>query len=159
MSVRPTIPPAPHTGGCLCGAVRYRVDVRPRAVNGCHCTDCKRVSGGTHAVFLHVERATLTLEQGELARFRKTADSGRQLDIARCAQCGTRLWHEPLAAPTLMFVAAGTLDDPSWAIPTSHIWTSRIAPGVTLEADAQVYADAPTDRRALWDHFAGIYGA
>lgn len=154
---RPPIPPAPFAGGCLCGAVRYSIAQRPMAVNACHCTDCKHLSGGTHGIFLHVPRATLTLEQGTLARYRKTADSGRQLDIARCAACGTRLWHEPLAAPTLMFVAPGTLDEPDWAIPTSHIWASRMAPGVAVEPDAAVYDGAPTDRQELWDRFAEIY--
>ena len=147
---------AKREGGCLCGAVRYAIAARPMAVTACHCTDCKRVSGGTHAVFLHVPRDTLQ-HQGDLARFRKTADSGRQLDIARCARCGTRLWLEPIAAPTLMFVAAGTLDDPAWAIPTSHIWTSRKAPDVPIEADALVYDEGPADRQPLWDRFAAIY--
>jgi hypothetical protein len=141
----------------LCGAARYRIERQPLAVNACHCIDCKRSSGGTHAIFLHVKRENLVHEQGELARYRKTADSGREIDIARCAACGTRLWHEPLAAPELAFVAAGTLDDPSWAMPTSHIWTSRMTPGVMIEADALVYEGAPPDRQAIWDRFGELY--
>ena len=35
----------------------------------------------------------------------------------RCARCGVRMWHEPLASTDLVFVAAGTLDDPNWAVP------------------------------------------
>ncbi len=155
--MRPPIPPPPHVGGCLCGAARYRVDMQPLAVNACHCMDCKRSSGGAHATFLHLQREKVTLESGDLARFRKTGDSGREIDIARCAQCGTRLWHEPLAAPQLMFMAAGTLDDASWVVPTSHIWTSRMAPNFPLEPDALVFEHGPSDRQIIWDKFSELY--
>ena len=29
-------------------------------------------------------------------------------------------------------VAAGTLDDPSWVVPTTHIWTSRAMPSALI---------------------------
>lgn len=103
-------------------------------------------------------RAELVIDDGDFVRFRKTADSGRHIDIARCAACGTRLWHEPLAAPELVFVAAGTLDDSSWAVPTSHIWTSRAASDFPFETDALVYPFAPGDRQTLWDNFTKLYG-
>ena len=175
--MRPPIPPAPHPGGCLCGAVRYRIEMQPMAVNACHCTDCKRSSGAPFAVFLHVARDRLVVERplvepppvdppplnapplngGDLIRFRKTADSGREIDIARCARCGTRVWHEPLAAPQLVFVAAGTLDDPSWVVATSHIWTSRMAADVVAAPDALIFEEAPSDRQAIWDRFSELY--
>ena len=40
---------------------------------------------------------------------------------AFCAECGTRLWHEPLVGAEYVLIAAGALDDASWAIPTSPI--------------------------------------
>ncbi len=33
------------TGGCLCGAVRYELQGRLRAVVACHCGQCRRTSG------------------------------------------------------------------------------------------------------------------
>ena len=33
------------TGGCLCGAVRYRVDGSLRDVLICHCEECRRWNG------------------------------------------------------------------------------------------------------------------
>lgn len=159
MVVRPPIPAPPYAGGCLCGAVRFSIVARPRAVNACHCLDCQKSSGTGAAVFLHCERADVTLQQGDLARYRKTAESGRAIDIARCATCGTRLWHEPVAMPTLMFVAAGTLDDARWAIPTSHIWTRTKWPDAVIAEDAIVCDGPASDRQILWDRFAEIYGA
>lgn len=156
---RPPLPPPPHAGGCLCGAVRYCIAARPLAVNACHCTDCKRLSGGAAGIFVHATRETLIVESGALAHYRKTADSGRQVDVARCAVCGSRMWHAPAAGGEVAFVTVGSLDDPSWAIPTSHIWTSRAAPDAAYADDALMFEGPPPDRQLLWDRFAEIYPA
>ncbi len=34
-----------HTGGCLCGGVRYQVRGELRGVIACHCSQCRRTSG------------------------------------------------------------------------------------------------------------------
>jgi hypothetical protein len=104
---------------------------------------------GAREAFVH--------EAGAVERYRKRADSGNEIDIVRCAACGVRLWHEPLSAPQLVFVAAGTLDDPSWAIPTSHIWVKRASPGVVLQDDALICDGGPSSREALYDAFDRVY--
>ena len=96
---------------------------------------------------------------GETQTYRKKADSGRELDIYRCAKCGTRMFHRNLASQALVFITAGTLDDPSWAVPTSHIWVEKISPGVTMEDDAIKVVGQPADRQILMDAFAKVYGA
>lgn len=153
---RPAIPPPPHAGGCLCGAVRYRFDARPSAINACHCTDCKKLTGATNLLMILGPREAFAFE-GEVDRYRKRADSGNEIDIVRCAKCGVRLWHEPLSAPQMVIFAAGTLDDPSWVVPTSHIFTRSVSSGVVIQDDALVLLDGPTDRRALFEAFDRIY--
>jgi hypothetical protein len=155
---RPPIPEPPHAGGCLCGAVRYRLTVRPMAVNACHCTDCKKLTGATNLLMLLGPRDAFVQERGAIERYRKRADSGNEIDIVRCAKCGVRMWQEPLAAPHLVFVAAGTLDDASWAIPTSHIWVKRASPGVVFQDDALIVDGGPRDRQELIDAFQRVYG-
>ena len=157
MIKRPPLPNPPFVGGCLCRAVRWRFDARPLALNACHCRDCKKLTGSTHAEVLIGERAAFHHEQGEVARFRKRADSGREIDVVRCATCGTRSWHEPLAAPKLIFIMAGGLDDPSWFLPTGHIWAEQAAPGYLFAEDAVRIEGQPGDRQVLLDAFARIY--
>ena len=139
--------------------MRYRISARPRAVNACHCLDCKRQSGSDAGIFLHQPRETFVCEQGEFATYRKTADSGRHIDISRCATCGTRMWHEPVAVPGLVLICAGTLDDSSWVIPTSHIWLSSASGAAAIADDAILFDLAAPDRQLLWDRFAEIYPA
>lgn len=149
---RPPLPPPPYVGGCLCGAVRYAYGARPMALNACHCGHCKRLTGADYVKMLVGERVHFTYE-GATDVYRKTAESGRQIDIQRCAQCGARLWHEPLSAPHLLFISAGTLDDTSWTTPTSHIWVELAGPGVTFAPDAAVIEGQPKERAQLFDAF------
>ena len=41
------------TGGCLCGAVRYRATVDPIRVVNCHCGMCRRASGAAFLTHVH----------------------------------------------------------------------------------------------------------
>ena len=84
---RPPVPAPPHRGGCLCGAVRYSYDAAPLATVACHCRDCQKLTGATNLLTIYAERAAFRHEQGELARYRKRADSGREADYVRCARC------------------------------------------------------------------------
>jgi hypothetical protein len=153
---RPPIPAPPYGGGCLCGAVRYRVNARPLTITACHCDACKKLSGGTNLLVFTTPREGFEHLSGDVQRFRRTAESGRQSDVVRCAACGTRLWHEPLAFP-VMTVTGGTLDDPSWVVPASEIWVELALPAAIFHSDAARFHGQP-DRQAQLDAFAALYG-
>jgi len=36
--------PAPYTGGCQCGALRYVLEAEPQWLVACPCTECQRQS-------------------------------------------------------------------------------------------------------------------
>jgi len=152
---RPPIPNPPYEGGCLCGAVRYRLNARPATMNACHCDACKKLSGGTGLLVITAPREAFS-HAGAVHRYRRTADSGRQSDVVRCAVCGTRLWHEPLSFP-IVTLAAGTLDDPGWVVPASEIWVEKASPAAIFHSDAVRFHGQP-DRQAQIDAFQSLYG-
>lgn len=154
---RPPIPDPPYRGGCLCGAVRYSFSARPRAINACHCRDCQKLTGATNLLTVYAPRESFVHEQGKVDRFRKRADSGRESDYFRCASCGCRLWHEPLTMPQFTMVAAGTLDDPSWAVPATHIWTSRALAAAAIPEGVATWELGPADRLELIAEFEKVY--
>ena len=121
--------------------------------------DCKKLTGATNLLMILTSRDALSHNDGKLDRFRKRADSGNEVDIVRCAACGVRLWHEPLNAPQVVIVAVGTLDDSSWAVPTSHIFVRSVSPGVVIQDDALVLQGGPTDRNVIFDAFNRLYPA
>lgn len=42
------------TGGCLCGAVRYRIEGDPLLTAVCHCRNCQRQAGSAMSVLIGV---------------------------------------------------------------------------------------------------------
>ena len=52
--MRRALPAFPVEGGCVCGAVRYRLSGRPRTLYACYCHDCQRFSGGAHSMSMPV---------------------------------------------------------------------------------------------------------
>ena len=157
MTERPPIPNPPYQGGCLCGQVRYTITARPLALNACHCTDCKVSTGSDHIEMIIVPSEAFS-HTGETHNFIKTAASGRQLDIHRCAKCGTRVFHHNTVNKALVFIPSPTLDNRDWAIPTSHIWIERASPDAVMRDDAVKIEGQPTDRALLMDAFTKIYG-
>jgi hypothetical protein len=156
MTARPPIPDPPYEGGCLCGATRYRLEHRPQTMGACHCDACKKMSGGTNLLVITAPREAFHHLSGEVQRYRRTAQSGRQSDVVRCAACGTRLWHEPLAFP-IVTIATGTLDDPSWVVPAHHIWVEKASPAAIMQDDAlQIEGQPP--REAQIAAFKKLYG-
>ena len=50
------------TGGCMCGAVRYRISAKPMAAALCHCNRCRPQSGSAFSTVIILKRSTFDLE-------------------------------------------------------------------------------------------------
>ena len=137
--------------------MRYSFNARPLAVVACHCRDCQKLTGATNLLTVYAPRELFVHEQGEVDRYCKRAESGREADCFRCAQCGCRVWHEPLTLSQFTMVPAGTLDDSSWVVPAAHIWTSRAAPSALIPEGVPTWEKAPTDRLELVAAFDKAY--
>jgi hypothetical protein len=115
---------AKMTGGCLCGAIRYECGGEPGPANYCHCADCRRRTGSAFLVSMRVEAGRFRLVRGEPKGFTNTADSGNELTRFFCGDCGSPLWTAPQRYPDAVFIAAGSLDDPSIVRPRHQSWVS-----------------------------------
>ena len=101
--------------------------------------DCKKTTGATNVVMLIAKGEDFS-SSGETQSYRKRADSGRELDISRCAKCGTALWSKYHAAPgDTVLLRAGTLDDPGVVTPDVHIFTRSKLPWLPLPADVPAF--------------------
>jgi hypothetical protein len=104
------------TGGCQCGAVRYRLDAAPTGVNICHCRMCQKASGGPFMAFAGVATAQFVVTRGEVATFVSS-------DIAErgfCSACGTPLTYRGAKGGRIS-VTIGSLDDPNAVAPESQL--------------------------------------
>jgi hypothetical protein len=66
--------PATLQGGCMCGAVRYRISAPPIATGLCHCNRCRPQSGSAFSTII-INRSTFELE-GETMVFEDVGSSG-----------------------------------------------------------------------------------
>jgi hypothetical protein len=137
------------SGGCACGAVRYRLRSRPMFVHCCHCRDCQRQTGSAFVLNALIETDRISLEAGEPAPSAVPTDSGRPHDIYRCPTCQTALWSDYGRRPGLRFVRVGTLDEPSDLPPDVHIFTRSKLPWVMLP-EATPSFEVYYDLKALW---------
>ncbi|WP_095590505.1 GFA family protein [Actibacterium ureilyticum] len=103
-----------RTGGCLCGAVRYRVDGPLRPVIACHCTQCRKTSGH-HVAATSVARDRIEID-GAL-RWYASSDGARR---GFCPNCGSNLFWDGPGSHLSIF--AGTLDAPTGLTLKGHIF-------------------------------------
>jgi hypothetical protein len=123
-----------HTGGCLCGAVRYEISAPLPKVVVCHCRDCQKASGSAAAFNARVPTEALKLAKGSYQTYAVTAESGEQLTRMFCAQCGSQLFSQRENLSQMMTVKIGTLDDPSKLELGRHIWTGSAMPWTVFDA-------------------------
>jgi hypothetical protein len=108
-----------HTGGCLCGRVRYQTRGALRGVIACHCSQCRRASGH-FAAMTSIPTADLTLTaSASLVWYASSASSERGF----CGVCGSNLFWRP-RAENRTAIAAGTLDVPTHLAIMQHIYVA-----------------------------------
>ncbi len=130
------------SGGCLCGAVRYRASAEPMFIGVCHCRDCQKFSGTAFATVVAVPKAAVSVT-GTLKTFTKTGDSGQSVHRRFCPECGSGIIDEVALMPDAVMLNVGTLDDPSWVKPVSQIYCDSAQPWVQLGGEMQRFARMP----------------
>lgn len=133
----------PLTGGCICGAIRYEITAPPLAVIACHCTQCRRQSGAAYSVNLIVRASTMTVHGRLNAWDDPDTESGAPLGREHCGRCGSPIRSVPSAAPKMVALKAGTLDDPGAFAPAMHIWTKSKLPWVALPDGVPTFEQGP----------------
>ena len=132
-----------HSGGCACGAVRYRVVGKPAFVAVCHCKFCQRRLASAFAILAAFDEKNVTITQGELVECEHRSDeSGRWLKMSFCPKCATTVCHTAEVRPGMRTIAAGTFDESDWFAIDRHIWAQSKQPWVTIPASATTYAKA-----------------
>ena len=110
-------------GGCLCGAIRYEIaagaqtGLDPKALPGtyCHCSMCRKATGGGYAAFVAVPRRAIRWTKGRPSTFRSSPLASRGF----CPACGSPLFYDGDAEDHVA-LTVGSLDDPSGFKPDHH---------------------------------------
>ncbi len=126
-----------HTGGCLCGAVRYAVKGPIHHAAHCHCEMCRRANGAAVVTWFSVPLGHFQYLKGKPALYRSSSHAERRF----CSVCGAQLTFHTVHEPNLIDVTVGTLDQPAAVPPTSHVWASARIPWLKLDEHLPSHLD------------------
>ncbi len=121
------------TGGCYCGAVRFRATQAPIYQTNWHCVNCRRAIGAQAVAWITVKRASFRFEKGSPKRYRTDTGAWRTF----CDWCGTSLTYERDTRPDEIDITTGSLDLPEDFAPTKDFFTDERLPWVPLIHDAK----------------------
>jgi hypothetical protein len=99
--------PESLSGGCQCGAVRFRAELPIGSAEFCHCRMCQKAFAAAGAALVAVPFQQFQWTRGSPAVFRSSAIVGRGF----CRDCGTPLYMRE-DGDTNIELAAGAFDHP-----------------------------------------------
>jgi hypothetical protein len=130
------------TGGCLCGKIRYTANTDPLFVGVCHCRDCQKFTGSAFATVVGLRKSAVMMT-GSLRGFTKRGDSGKPIVRLFCPECGSSVMDEAEMMPSVVMIAAGTLDDATWVKPTTQVYCSSSQTWVELGGQIKRFEKLP----------------
>ncbi|KZL20610.1 Glutathione-dependent formaldehyde-activating enzyme [Pseudovibrio axinellae] len=115
------------TGGCACGALRYKADGEIEFSFNCHCRKCQRSTGAGHSSAFAVDTAEVEFH-GEVREYKCQSDNGASTYSGFCHTCGSPLTSRTERFPNRIYIHAATLDDPSLFTPSFTIFEEAAQP-------------------------------
>ena len=133
-----------HEGGCLCGAVRYRVTAEPFRTVICHCTFCQRRTGSAFFPSVWFKEEDVRIS-GTLKSYEHRSDeSKRWIRLQFCPACGTSVTHTAEWLPGARAIAGGTFDSRDWLKIERHVWTRSAQKWVLVPPEVPVFPKGNT---------------
>ena len=134
------MPDSKHSGGCLCGAVRYEIYSDLQGVACCHCSKCRNFHGHFAAYVLTTVGDLKFIEERGLKWFRSLADETPNVYRGFCSDCGSSLFWDPRGEDRIA-VAAGSLAEPTGLKMLGHSWISQKGDYYELNDDLVKYVE------------------
>ncbi len=112
-------------GSCLCGNIKYEVEIIPEKIFNCHCKFCRKAHGADYATMAFAKASTLTLmdEKGLLKEHVNDLGGIRSF----CSECGTRLMNYAPDKKLYLSITLATVDTPVNLKPVAHANTESKA--------------------------------
>jgi len=102
------------TGGCQCGAVRFRISGRLGRPSICHCRMCQKQFGGFFSALVTAPEEGMEWTRGAPSYFQSSVNIERGF----CSDCGTPMVYRH---PGGLELAIGTFDDRSDLAPQIQV--------------------------------------
>ena len=133
-----------HTGGCLCGALRYTAEGDPLFAGYCCCADCRKASGSGFVPFMGFA-STAVRFSGPARQFRSRSFRGGESVRNFCPDCGGLVFGGIVGADDSHTIYAGSLDDPSGFQPKVVIFARDRPAWVVLPPGLRLFDTMPPE--------------
>jgi hypothetical protein len=121
------------TGSCLCGGVRFELDAPFERVSACHCTSCKKISGGGGTASGRARTDAVRIVAGD--ELLTTYQPAEGVAKTFCSECGSNLFGGGWPESEFTSVRLSALDEPFDGRIESHIFVRSLAPWEVLPDD------------------------
>lgn len=129
------------SGRCLCGAVRFTAEDVEYEHHACHCTMCRRWSGGSGFLGASCTGVAFTGAE-QLGRYASSPWAERGF----CIRCGTTLFYF-LKPTTAYTISVGAFDDQAPFRLVREIFIDRKPAGYAFAGDHERWTEAETFAR------------
>ena len=123
----------PLRGSCHCGRVRFELVAEFENMTFCHCTTCKKLSGGVGTANGRMRTDAIRVVDGEelLRRYQPEEGSAKTF----CSACGSNLFGGGWPEHEYSSVRLSAIDTSFEGRPRRHIFVRSVAPWETLPDD------------------------
>jgi hypothetical protein len=120
-------------GSCWCGGVRFEVRGPFVSLSFCHCTSCKRISGGVGTANGRAPTESIEVTQGRelLTTYHPEEGSAKTF----CSRCGSNLFGGGWPDSKEASVRLTAIDEGLDQMPESHKYVRSVAAWETLPDD------------------------
>lgn len=117
-------------GSCLCGSIKYKVELLEDKIFNCHCKFCRKAHGADYVTMALAKNSTLTVSDENNHLKEHLNDIGGYR--AFCSNCGTRLMNYAPDKNMYLSVTLSTIDTPINIQPVAHVNVESKADWCTL---------------------------
>ena len=118
---------------CLCGGVVFEIPATFERSAFCHCTTCKKISGGVGTASAFVDPTSIRFIRGQ--QLLQTYQPSEGTAKTFCSICGSNLFGGGWPHSGKASVRLSAIDSPFETKPQSHGFTRSVAPWETLPND------------------------
>lgn len=111
-----------YTGSCLCGGVQIEIREEPGPIDVCHCRMCRKAQGGPFATNAPVSARAFEVTEGAGLVTAYASSPGEERMF--CSRCGSPLYSRRAAAPGVVRVRVGIINEPISSRPHAHYFVA-----------------------------------
>ena len=113
-----------HTGGCMCGEIRFEAKSPPNPSTVCYCEYCRHAAGAISVAWLTFRAEDFVFTKGNPSSYASSPGVARTF----CPKCGTSLTYTNASRKSEIDVTTGSMDHPETYPPSGIVLLSHKVP-------------------------------